>query len=131
MPPKRTCWRWEKLGIGSPIAGKDTYQPSEPITHEALINAWLKADGFPPETRRMPLGLAKFLGAALETIYRTLHIQQEPPLTRFMVEQLSTAHWFDITAARRDLGYTPRVSVAEGLARLSQYLARERMQRRG
>jgi|SRR5882724_11804887 len=122
----------EKLGIGSPIAGKVYFiSQGEPITHEALINAWLKADGFPPETRRMPLGLAKFLGAALETIYRTLHIQQEPPLTRFMVEQLSTAHWFDITAARRDLGYTPRVSVAEGLARLSQYLARERMQRRG
>lgn len=122
----------EKLEVGAPIAGKVYFiSQGEPITHEALINAWLKADGFPPETRRMPLGLAKFLGAALETIYRTLHLQQEPLLTSFIVEQLSTAHWFDITAARRDLGYTPRVTMAEGLARLSQYLARERMQKRG
>jgi nucleoside-diphosphate-sugar epimerase len=121
----------EKLSVGSPIAGKVYFiSQGEPITHEALINAWLKADGFPPETRHMSLGLAKFLGATLETIYRSLHIQQEPPLTRFTVEQLSTAHWFDISAARRDLGYAPRVSMAEALARLSQHLARERMQKR-
>jgi 2-alkyl-3-oxoalkanoate reductase len=122
----------EKLAVGAPIAGKVYFiSQGEPVTHEALINSWLKADGFPPETRRLPLGLAQFLGTALEIIYSTLRIQQEPPLTRFTVEQLSTAHWFNIAAARRDLGYAPRVSMAEGLARLSQYLARERMQRRG
>jgi len=121
----------EKLGIGTPIAGRIYFiSQGEPVTHEALINSWLKADGFPPETRRLPLGVARFLGATLETIYRTLGIASEPPLTRFLVEQLSTAHWFNIDAARRDLGYSPRVSMAEGLARLSQHLARERMQQR-
>jgi nucleoside-diphosphate-sugar epimerase len=122
----------DKLAVGSPIAGKVYFiSQDEPVTHEALINSWLKADGFPPETRRLPLGLAQFLGTTLEAIYSSLRIQREPPLTRFVVEQLSTAHWFNIAAARRDLGYAPRVSMAEGLARLSQYLARERMQRRG
>jgi nucleoside-diphosphate-sugar epimerase len=121
----------EKLAVGSPIAGKTYFiSQGEPVTHEALINSWLKADGFPPETRRMPLGLAQFIGTTLEAVYRTLGIAQEPPLTRFIVEQLSTSHWFNIAAARRDLGYSPRVSMAEGLARLSQYLARERMQHR-
>jgi nucleoside-diphosphate-sugar epimerase len=121
----------EKIALGSPIAGKVYFiSQGEPITHEALVGSWLKADGFPPETRHMPLGLARFLGAALETVYRTLGISSEPPLTRFLVEQLSTSHWFNIDAARRDLGYAPRVSMAEGLARLSQYLARERMQQR-
>jgi nucleoside-diphosphate-sugar epimerase len=121
----------EKLAIGSPISGKIYFiSQGEPITHEALVNSWLKADGFPPETRHMPLGLARFLGATLESIYSTLGISSEPPLTRFLVEQLSTSHWFNIDAARRDLGYSPRVSMAEGLARLSQHLARERMQQR-
>jgi nucleoside-diphosphate-sugar epimerase len=121
----------EKLAVGSPIAGKIYFiSQGEPVTHEALINSWLKADGFPPETRHVPLGLAQFVGTALETVYRTLGISKEPPLTRFMVEQLSTSHWFNIAAARRDLGYSPRVSMAEGLARLSQHLARERMQQR-
>ncbi len=122
----------QKLDIGSPIAGKKYFiGQGDPITHEALINGWLRADGFPPETRRISPGLAEFLGAALETIYQTLRIQQEPPLTRFVVEQLSTSHWFNIDAARNDLGYTPTVTIAEGMARLSQFLARERMSRRG
>jgi len=121
----------QKIAPGAPIAGKTYFiSQGEPITIENLINSWLNADGFPPETRRIPLGLAQFLGTLLETVYGTLRIQQEPPLTRFTVEQLSTAHWFDISAARRDLGYAPKVSMAEGLARLSQYLARERMQKR-
>ena len=84
----------------------------------------------PPESRRIAPGLARFLGAALESTWRMLGVANEPPLTRFLVEQMSTSHWFNIDAARRDLNYSPRVSMAEGLARLSQHLARERMQQR-
>jgi nucleoside-diphosphate-sugar epimerase len=121
----------DKLAIGAPIAGKAYFiSQGEPIAIDALINSWLKADGFPPETRRISLALAQFLGATFESIYSLLRIRSEPPLTRFLVEQLSTSHWFNIAAARRDLGYVPRVSMAEGLARLSQHLARERMQQR-
>ena len=46
-------------------------------------------------------------------------------MTRFLARQLSTTHWFNIDAARRDLGYEPRVSIAEGLRRLEQWLHRE------
>ncbi|MEO8804254.1 MAG: NAD-dependent epimerase/dehydratase family protein [Rudaea sp.] len=120
-----------KLDIGSPIAGKAYFiSQGEPISHEAMINAWLKAAGLPPETRRMPLGLAQFLGSAFETVYSTLRIQREPPLTRFSVELLSTSQWFNIAAARRDLDYAPRVNMIEGMARLSQHLVRARMQQR-
>lgn len=120
-----------KLDIGSPIAGKAYFiSQGEPISHEAMINAWLKAAGLPPETRRMPLGLAQFLGSAFETVYSTLRIQREPPLTRFSVELLSTSQWFNIAAARRDLDYSPRVNMIEGMARLSQHLVRARMQQR-
>jgi len=120
-----------RLEIGAPIAGKVYFiSQGQPVTHAWLINAWLRADGFPAEARRMPLGLAQFLGAALETIYGGLGIKTEPPLTRFIVEQLSTSHWFDITAARRDLGYAPKVTMQEGLVRLAQYLTRSRLQQR-
>lgn len=121
----------DKLAVGAPIAGRTYFiSQAEPITHAALINAWLKAAGLPEETRRLPLGLARFIASALETIYSTLRIRREPPLTRFMVEQLSTSHWFNIAAARRDLGYAPRVSMSEGMTRLSQHLVRERMLKR-
>ena len=121
-----------KLDVGSPIAGKTYFiSQGEPISHEALINAWLKAAGLPPETRHIPLGLARFFATTMETAYTALKIQREPPLTRFSLEMLSTAHWFNIAAARRDLGYSPRVSMSDGLAKLSEYMVRARMQQRG
>ena len=121
----------EKLDVGAAIAGKVYFiSQGEPVTHEWLINAWLRADGFPAETRRMPLGLAKFLAGACETVYNTFGIASEPPLTRFIVEQLSTSHWFNINAARNDLGYAPKVGMQEGLVRLAQYLTRNRMQQK-
>ena len=39
-------------------------------------------------------------------------------MTRFLALQLSTAHWYDISAAKRDLGYAPRVSIEEGMERI-------------
>jgi nucleoside-diphosphate-sugar epimerase len=42
-----------------------------------------------------------------------------------LARQLSTTHWFSIVAARRDLGYEPRVSIAEGLGRLERWLKRD------
>lgn len=43
-------------------------------------------------------------------------------MTRFVARQLSTAHWYDISAAKRDLGYRPEVNVDEGLRRLRDWL---------
>ena len=45
----------------------------------------------------------------------------EPPMTRFLAEQLSTPHWYDISAAQRDFGYTPKVGTADGLQRLAAW----------
>ncbi|HEY8431174.1 MAG TPA: hypothetical protein VIL20_22495, partial [Sandaracinaceae bacterium] len=66
----------------------------------------------------IPVPLAHAAGAALEAAFRLARARREPPLTRFVAEQLSTAHWFDVSAARRDLGWAPAVSIDEGLARL-------------
>lgn len=42
-------------------------------------------------------------------------------MTRFVARNFSAAHWFDISAARRDLGYEPGVSIEEGLVRLREW----------
>ncbi|MBW1802116.1 MAG: hypothetical protein JRJ85_15460 [Deltaproteobacteria bacterium] len=55
-------------------------------------------------------------------LYTVLRIQKEPPMTRFLAKQLSTSHWFDITAARRDLDYHPTVSMEQGLKRLEEWM---------
>jgi 2-alkyl-3-oxoalkanoate reductase len=58
----------------------------------------------------------------LELVYRGLRLPGEPRMTRFLAHQLSTAHWFDLSAARRDLGYSPKVGLEEGLRRLAESL---------
>ena len=61
-------------------------------------------------------------GAILEGVYRVLRLESEPRMTRFVARELATAHWFDITAARTELGYAPAVSTREGLQRLQAWL---------
>ena len=41
---------------------------------------------------------------------------------RFLVDELVTAHWFDISTATRLLGYHPRISAEEGFERLSRWI---------
>ena len=73
--------------------------------------------------RAAPAASRHFAGAALETAHRAFRLPGEPMMTRFLAHQLSHAHWFNIDAARRDLGYEPRVSIAEGLERLSRVVS--------
>ena len=84
-----------------------------------VVNAILAAAGLPPETRSVPLRVAVAAGAAAEGVWRLLGRSDDPPMTRFLAHQLATAHWFDITAARRDLGYAPQVGLDEGFRRLA------------
>jgi len=94
----------------------------DPIPLWDMVNAILEAGGKPPLRRNIGVRAAKLAGAVLESVYRWLPVKGEPPMTRFVAEELATAHWFDISAARRDLGYAPRVSTAEGLQRLREWL---------
>ena len=90
----------------------------EPVVLWDWINGLLRALGIPPVTNHVSLAAATALGVAYETLWRTLPLRGEPPMTRFIARELASEHWFDISAARRDLGYVPRVSMAEGLAEL-------------
>ena len=76
-----------------------------------------------PVRRRIPAGAAYAVGAAMEAVYAVLGKQEEPIMTRFVARQLATDHWFDISAAERDFGYVPKVSIDEGMARLAESLA--------
>jgi nucleoside-diphosphate-sugar epimerase len=111
---------------GAPAAGRAYFiSQGDPRPLWELVGGILRAAGLPPVRRRVPRGLALAAGAALEAGYRTLHLKGEPPMTRFLAHQLATAHWFNIAAARRDLGYQPRVSIEEGLRRLERWFQAE------
>lgn len=114
----------DRLGPGAACAGRAYFiAQDEPAPAEELINGVLAAAGLPPERRHVPAGLAWWAGAAAEALFWLLGREDEPPLTRFAASQLATAHWYDLTAARRDLGYKPQVSTLEGLERLKAHFA--------
>lgn len=90
----------------------------EPVVLWDWINDLLRALGIPPVTKHLPLGVAKAVGGLCEVFWRALPLAGEPPLTRFVAKELASDHWFDVSGARRDLGYIPRVSMAAGTAEL-------------
>jgi nucleoside-diphosphate-sugar epimerase len=113
----------EHLAADPALSGRVYFiSQGAPVPLWDMINGVLAAAGKPPVTRTVPAWAAWLAGALLEGGYRLLGIRQEPPMTRFVARELATAHWFDISAARRDLGYAPRVSTEEGLKRLAAWL---------
>ena len=90
----------------------------EPVVLWDWINDLLRALGEPPVSKKISLGAASALGALCEAAWRILPVDSEPPMTRFVAAELAKDHWFDISAARRDLGYAPRISMAAGTAEL-------------
>jgi nucleoside-diphosphate-sugar epimerase len=106
------------------VEGK-TYFISQgaPIPMAAFMNQLLASGGFPEVTQHISPGFARFAGRFLETIYRVFGIAQEPPLTLFLAQQLSTSHWYNMAAAKKDFGYEPEVSISQGMERLRNWVS--------
>lgn len=116
----------DRLAPGAACAGKAYFvSQGDPWPASKITNALLAAAGLPPVTRRLPVWFAYAIGSLAEATYRLLRIESEPPVTRFVVQQMAAAHWYNISAARRDLGYEPRVSIEEGLAELRRHFERD------
>jgi nucleoside-diphosphate-sugar epimerase len=114
----------DHLAVGSPVSGKAYFlAQGEPLPIWEAINRILGAGGLPPVTRTISPELAYRIGAVLEKIYRLLRLPGEPRMTRFLARELSTSHWFDLSAAQRDFGYQTVVSFDEGIERLRQWLS--------
>ena len=110
----------DALHAGAPCAGKAYFiSNGEPRVLNELINDILAAYRLPPVTKTITPAQAYTLGGVSELVYTVGRIKREPLMTRFVAKQLSCAHWYDISAAQRDFGYTPTVSIAEGLYRLN------------
>jgi 2-alkyl-3-oxoalkanoate reductase len=113
----------DRLHPGSQIAGKAYFITNdEPVPLWDMVDMILAAAGLPPVKGRVSPEIARLIGRGCEKIWQLLGLAGEPPMTRFVASELSTAHWFDISAAKRDLGYCPEVSIEEGLRRLREWL---------
>ena len=111
---------FDHLAPGAACAGRAYFiSNGEPRPMRDIVNAMLAAAGAPPVTKTLPFGAAYAIGAVCEALWTLLPLRGEPPLTRFLAEQLATTHWYDMAPATRDFGYVPKVSIAEGLERLA------------
>jgi nucleoside-diphosphate-sugar epimerase len=91
----------------------------EPRPVGELLAGICRAAGVHPPRWSIPAGLGLAAGTAIERVWAILGRTDEPPMTRFLAQQLSTAHWFDQRATRRALDWSPSVSINEGLDRLA------------
>jgi nucleoside-diphosphate-sugar epimerase len=90
----------------------------EPRPVADLLAGICTASGVRPPRWHVPAAVARVAGSVVEAAWRVRPGEDEPPMTRFLAEQLSTAHWFDQRRTRRELRWTPSVSIDEGLGRL-------------
>jgi nucleoside-diphosphate-sugar epimerase len=96
----------------------------EPRPIGELIRGLAVAGGAPEPRLRLPAGLARAAGAVIERVWDAGGLGadgDEPPLTAFLAEQLSTAHWFDQRRTRQVLDWEPAVSIDEGLRLLAAH----------
>jgi nucleoside-diphosphate-sugar epimerase len=84
-----------------------------------LLDGICRASGVPTPRWHVPAGVARAAGSLVEAVWRVRPGEDEPPMTRFLAEQLSTSHWFDQRRTRQDLRWEPAVSIDEGLRRLA------------
>jgi nucleoside-diphosphate-sugar epimerase len=113
----------ERLREGSPVCGRAYFlSQGEPVNCWEWIDQVLALAGLPPVRKTISFRAAYAAGAVLEGVWSLLGRTDEPRMTRFLAAQLATSHYFDMSRARRDLGYEPRVSTAEGMERLRKSL---------
>lgn len=89
----------------------------EPILLWPWLNGILQELGHPPLVRRMPLGTAYCIGSVCESLWKVFSCKKDPPMTRFVAEQMAKDHFFTISAARNELGYCPATPMEEALKR--------------
>ena len=113
----------DRLKPGAAHAGKAYFiNEPDPVNLWEWVNQLLKLAELPPVKRKVSAKTAWRIGRAFEVIYGTLRIQSEPPMTRFLAQQLSSSHTYSIANARNDFGYSPSVSFVDAMSRLEPQL---------
>jgi nucleoside-diphosphate-sugar epimerase len=99
----------------------------EPRPVREVLLDLCRAAAAPEPCRHVPVWLARLAGSAADGVWAATRRQDTPPITRFLAEQLTTAHWFDQRRTREVLGWAPEVSLDAGFARLAEWYAAQRV----
>lgn len=98
----------------------------KPVVPWELLKDLLSQLDIPPIKRRIPYKLAYAAGAVLEFFFKLFRIRKKEPLiTRFLASELAKSHYFDISKAKNELGYEPKISLEEGLEKYLNYYIKQ------
>jgi nucleoside-diphosphate-sugar epimerase len=90
------------------------------------VNELLARFGYAPVRHKIPLWLALAACDVLALAYRVLPLRGQPPFNRLMAYELAYSHYYDISRARRDLGYAPQYTMDQALDRTVAYFQAQR-----
>jgi nucleoside-diphosphate-sugar epimerase len=111
----------DSIKPGSRCAGKAyVISNGEPRTVNELMSRICQAAGVEFSPKHVPAVVARNIGSVVERIWPLIR-KDEPPITRFVAEQLGTAHWFDQRPAQEDLHWKPEITLDEGFVRLAKW----------
>ena len=107
----------------SPTAGAVYFiSQDEPVNLWGFIRELLFHLNLPPVKRKIPLSLARFIGATYEGLYHLFPISGEPRLTRFLASELALSHYYNISRAKKEIGYTPQFCMTDVMRITLQWL---------
>lgn len=86
----------------------------QPVTQRQFLASIAAELDVPVPTRRIPYGAAMMLGGIAEHLAHLARRRQPPPVMRYGLQMLGGDNRFSITRARRELGFAPRIGLAEG-----------------
>jgi nucleoside-diphosphate-sugar epimerase len=97
----------------------------EPVVFREFVTALLATQGVPAPTRSVPLPVVRAVAAAMQGWAQLTRARREPLLTPAALALVGQEMTVSDAKARRELGYAPVLSVAEGLAELRAQHAAE------
>ena len=113
----------DALAAGSEVAGRAFFiSDGEPVVLWPFIDELFAALDLPPLRKSVPAGVAYFAAGMLEAAFSVLGRKDEPRMTRFAAQQVTTSHWYDMAPARAAFGYEPVITRADAWERTLQDL---------
>ncbi len=120
---------WQALTRDASVGGVPYFvHGGEPVVFWDWVAELSRACGLSPIRGQVPVGAAMALAHACDAAVVISRGRVHLPISAYLIAELTTEHYSDITRARTRLGYEPRVTMAEGLARIA---AVERAKRNG
>lgn len=106
----------DRLEKGSPVSGSIYFiSQGKPENCWNWLRSILKRLDLPQPNKTVSFKTAYALATVLEGVYKTFPLKGEPRITKFLAHQLAQSHYFDISAAKQDLDYRPKISTKKGM----------------